>query len=134
MIRTIHPLYLLGLMAVLFFTLIWQNTKVESEIAYDRSERANARVMAQRIVELKKVMKTVDRRQIDLFLDGALFADAELTHRVKGERYIIDAKHMDARQLQSFLNRILNMSVNIVQLKVQRKDEKYTSMYMEISL
>lgn len=134
MIRSIHPLYLLGLMAVFLLTLIWQNAKIENEISEKLSERANAKVMAKRIVELKKVMRTGNKGQIDTFLDGPLFSNIELTHSVKGERYIIDAKSMNARQLQSFLNRILNMSVNVVKLKIDRKDDKQASLYMEISL
>jgi len=134
MMRTIHPLYLLGLMLAILLTLIWQNNKVENEIAYAQSERASARVMAKRIIDLKKVMKTANRSQIDRFLDGSLFAGAEVTHRVKSKRYIVNAKNMNARQLQSFLNRILNMSVKVMQLKVESKDDKHASLYMEISL
>ena len=134
MMRTIHPLYLLGLMVAILLTLVWQTNMVEKEISYAQSERANARVMAKRIVDLKKVMKTANKSQIDRFLDGSLFAGAELTHRVKSKRYIINAKSMNARQLQSFLNRILNMSVKVMQLKVESKDDKHASLYMEISL
>ena len=134
MMRTIHPLYLLAFMGLLLVILIWQNAKIENEISYDLSERASARTMAKRIVDLKKVMKTANKSQIDRFLDGALFAGAELTHRVKAERYIINAKNMNARQIQAFLNRVLNMSVKVMQLKVESKDDKHVSLYMEISL
>jgi len=134
MMRTIHPLYLLGLLVAILLTLIWQNNKIENEISYAQSERASARVMAKRIVDLKKVMKTANKSQIDRFLEGSLFAGAELTHRVKSKRYIVNAKNMNARQLQSFLNRILNMSVKVLQLKVESKDDKHASLYMEISL
>ena len=121
-------------MGLLLVTLIWQNARIENEIAYDLSERASARTMAKRIVDLKKVMKTANKSQIDRFLEGSLFAGAELTHRVKAERYIINAKNMNARQIQAFLNRILNMSVKVMQLKVESKDDKHVSLYMEISL
>ncbi|PHR54592.1 MAG: hypothetical protein COA44_12585 [Arcobacter sp.] len=134
MIRTIHPLYLLGLMVVILLTLVWQNNKIEKEISYAQSERGSARVIAKRIIDLKKVMKTANRSQIDRFLDGSLFAGAELTHRVKSKRYIVNAKNMNARQLQAFLNRILNMSVKVMQLKVQSTDDKHAGLYMEISL
>lgn len=134
MIRSIHPLYLVGLMVAFLLTLIWQNTKINNEIFEEQSERANAKVMATRIVELKKVIRTGNKGQMDAFLDGPLFSGTELTHNVKGERYVIDANNMNARQLQSFLNRILNMSVNVVKLKIDRKDDKRVSLYMEISL
>ena len=134
MMRTIHPLYLLGLMLILLLNLIWQNSKLENEMAYERGDRENARAMAKRIVDLKKVMQTVNKGQIDAFLDGSLFSEAELIHRVKNGRYIINAKNMNARQLQSFLNRILNMSVKVMQLKIESKNDKHTSLYMEISL
>ena len=134
MMRTIHPAYVLGLLIVILMTLVWQNNNVQSEIAFTQSERANARVMAKRIIDLKKVMKTANRSQIDRFLDGSLFAGAELRHRVKSKRYIVDAKNMNARQLQAFLNRILNMTVKVMQLKIESKDEKHATLYMEISL
>ena len=134
MMRTIHPLYLLAFMVILLLAIIFENARVEEAIAYDLSERASARVMAKRIVDLKKVMKPANRSQIDRFLDGSLFAGAGLTHRVKSKRYIVNAKNMNARQLQAFLNRILNMSVKVMQLKVQSKDDKHASLYMEISL
>jgi len=134
MIRTIHPLYLLGLMLALLLTLIWQNAKIEEEISYKLSQRSDARSMAKRIVALKKVMKTAHKGQIDAFLDGSLFTGADLTHRVKSGRYIVNAQKMNARQLQSFLNRILNMSVKVVQLKVESQNDKHVSLYMEISL
>ena len=134
MMRTIHPLYLLGLLLAILMTVVWQNNQVENEISYALNERAEARVMAKRIIDLKKVMKTANKSQIDRFLDGSLFAGAELTHRTKSKRYIVNAKNMNARQLQSFLNRILNMSVKVMQLKVESKDDKHASLYMEISL
>lgn len=134
MMRTIHPLYLLGLMVAILLILVWQNNKIENEISYAQSERASARVMAKRIVDLKKVMKTANKSQIDRFLEGSLFAGAEVTHRAKSKRYIVNAKNMNARQLQAFLNRILNMSVKVMQLKVESKDDKHASLYMEISL
>jgi len=134
MMRTIHPLYLLAFMGLLLAILIWQNAKIQNEITYELSERASARTMAKRIVDLKKVMKTANRSQIDRFLDGSLFSGAELTHRVKKNRYIVNAKNMNARQIQAFLNRILNMSVKVAQLKVESKDDKHVSLYMEISL
>lgn len=134
MIRTIHPLYLLGLMLLLLFALIWRNTIMQNEIAYEVSERSNARVMAKRIIELKKVMKAPNQAQMDNFLNGSLFAGSELTHRVKSGRYIINAKAMNARQVQSFLNRILNMSVKVTQLKMESRDDKHVSVHMEIAL
>jgi len=134
MMRTIHPLYLVAFMGLLLVTLIWQNSKIENEIAFDLKERASARTMAKRIVDLKKVMKTANKSQIDRFLEGSLFAGADLTHRVKAERYIINAKSMNARQIQAFLNRILNMSVKVMQLKIESKDDKHVSLYMEIGL
>ncbi|MDF1879702.1 hypothetical protein JHD50_00030 [Sulfurimonas sp. MAG313] len=134
MIRSIHPLYFVAFMGTLLVILIWQNTIMNEAIVYEQSERANARVMAKRIIDLKKLMKTANKTQIDRFLDGALFAGAELTHRVKSNRYIIEAKNMSGRQLQSFLNHILNLSVKVMQLKVDSKDEKHVRVYMEISL
>ena len=134
MIRSIHPLYMLGLMVALLLSVIWKNSTIENEIVNELSERANAKVMAKRIVELKKVMQTGSKGEIERFVDGVVFSNAELTHKVKGDRYIIDAKNMNAGQLQSFLNRILNMSVNILQMKVERKDDKTVSLYMEIGL
>ncbi len=134
MIRSIHPLYLVGFMLILLFALIWQNNTIKKEIAYEQTERAHAREMAKRIVELKKVMKEPNKRQLDSFFKSTLFSGAELSYRVKDGRYIITARMMDARQLQVFLNRILNMSVKIMQLKVETKDDKHTSIHMEISL
>ena len=134
MIRTIHPFYLLGLMSVLLVILIWQNNKVQNSISSMQSERSSARSMSKRIVDLKKVMVAADKRQLDKYLDGPMFAGAQLTHKVKTKRYIIDAKEMNARQLQSFLNRILNLSVKVMQLKIQSQDNKHASLYMEISL
>jgi hypothetical protein len=134
MIRNIHPLYLLGLLIMLLITLIWQNARMQDEIAYTQHERAQAREMAQGIVALKKVMKAPNTRALDNFLQGSLFAGSELTHRIKAGRYIISAKRMGAPQVQAFLNRVLNMSVKIVQLKIERQGEKHASVYMEIDL
>lgn len=134
MIRSIHPFYILGLMSVLLVILIWQNNKIQNNISNMQSERASAQSMAKRIVDLKKVMIAVDKVRLDKYLDGAIFSGAELTHKVKTKRYIINAKHMNARQLQSFLNRILNMSVKVKQLKIQPTDDKHASLSMEISL
>jgi len=134
MIRTVHPFYLLGFMLVLLMTLVWQNAKIENEISHKRSERLDATVMAKRILELKKVMKTTGKGQLEQFLDGSLFSGAELTHRTKNGHYVVNAQKMSARQLQSFLNRILNMNLKVVQLKIKTQSEQYTSLYMEISL
>ena len=134
MMRSIHPFYILGLMSVVLALLIWKNSTIQNEIAYAQSERSNANVMAKRIVDLKKVMKAANTSQIDKFLNGNLFAGAELKHKIKNKRYIISAKQMNGRQLQSLLNRMLNMSLNIKQLKVQRSDEEYINLHMEIGL
>ena len=134
MIRSVHPFYILGLLSVLLVLLIWKNSSIQNEIITVQSERASASTMAKRIVDLKKVMRTVNKSQLSQFLNGNLFAGAELTHRIKNKRYIISAKQMNGRQFQSLLNRMLNMSVTVAQFKVQRSDEKHVNLYMEISL
>ncbi len=134
MMRTIHPLYVLAFMFVLLMTLIWQNNKIEASIAYTQQERAEARSMAKRIVELKKVMKSPQRNQLDNFLKSSVFGGSDLSFRVKNGRYIINSKRMNSRQLESILNRILNMSVKVAQLKIDRQDDRYVSFYMEIVL
>jgi len=134
MIRSIHPFYFLGLMSFLLVALIWKNSSIQDEITSVQSERTQARAMAKRIVDLKKVMKTANKSQIDIFLNGNLFAGSELTHKINNKRYVITAKELNARQLQSLLNRMLNMSVTVMQLKIQRSDEKHVSLNMEISL
>ena len=134
MIRSIHPFYLLAFLLMLLVTLMWKNSKTEDEIAYVQKERMEARSMAKRIVELKKVMASPQKRQLDDFLDSSVFGGSDLSHRVKNSRYVINSKRMNARQLQSVLNRVLNMSVKVSQLKVEAVDERYASFYMEISL
>ncbi len=134
MIREFHPLYLLGVMLLLLSALIWQNSKIQDEIAYELSERANARTMATGIVELKKVMKSPNQSQLDHFLQGPVFAGAELSHRIKNGRYIIQARQMSARQLQSFLNRVFNMNVEVSSLKLETVDDKHVALKMEISI
>ena len=134
MIRTIHPLYILAFMVVLLATLVWQNTKIEGLIAYKLHERMEARSMAKRIVELKKVMKSPQKNQLDSFLKGSVFGGSDLSYRVKNGHYIINSKRMNSRQLESILNRILNMNVKIAQLKVDTKDDRHVSFYMEIVL
>ncbi len=134
MMRTIHPLYVLVFMFVLLMTLIWQNNKIEGSIAYIQQERAEARSMAKRIVELKKVMKSPQKNQLNNFLKGSVFGGSDLSYRVKNGRYIINSKRMNSRQLESILNRILNMSVKVAQLKIDRQDDRYVSFYMEIVL
>ncbi len=134
MIRSIHPFYLLGLMVVVLVTLVWQNAKIQEEISSEMSERVNAKIMAKRIIDLKKVMKSPDKSQLDRFLEGSAFAGSELSHRIKNGQYVIDAKHMNAGQLQSFLNRILNMNVEVTQLKIETQDDKHVSVNMEIRI
>jgi len=134
MMRTIHPLYLVAFMLVLLATLVWQNTKIQGLIAYEQHERVEARSMAKRIVELKKVMKSPQKRQLDNFLNSSVFGGSDLSFRVKNGRYIINSKRMNARQLESVLNRVLNMTVKVAQLKVESKDDRYVSFYMEIVL
>jgi len=134
MMRTIHPLYLLAFMFVLLATLVWQNTKIQGLIAYEQHERVEARSMAKRIVELKKVMKAPQKQQLDNFLKSSVFGGSDLSFRVKNGRYVINSKRMNARQLESVLNRVLNMSVKVAQLKVQTQDDRYVSFYMEIVL
>ena len=113
MMRTIHPLYVLVFMIVLLITLIWQNNKIEGLIAYTQQERVEARSMAKRIVELKKVMKSPQKNQLDGFLKSSVFGGSDLSFRVKNGRYIINSKRMNSRQLESVLNRVLNMSVRL---------------------
>jgi len=134
MIRTIHPLYLVAFMLVLLATLVWQNTKVQGLIAYEQHERVEARSMAKRIVELKKVMKAPPKHQLDNFFKSSVFGGSDLNFKVKNGRYIINSKRMNARQLESALNRVLNMNVKVAQLKIHRQDDRYVSFYMEIVL
>lgn len=134
MIRNIHPLYILAIMLLILFSLIVKNNDIENSIAQEHAERASMTMMAKRIVSLKKVMKTPNTSQIDKFLSTAQFSGAELSHRVKNGLYIIDSQGIDARQLQTLLNYVLNMSVNIAQLKMERIDEMQASLYMEIRL
>ncbi len=134
MIRSIHPFYILLLLVVLLLTLMWKNSKVQGEISYMQNERVESRAIAKRIVELKKVMKSPQKKELDNFLESSVFGSSDVTHRVKNGRYIINAKRMNARQLQSVLNRILNMNVKVSQLKVEGNDDRHASFYMEINL
>lgn len=134
MMRSIHPLYLLALLIVLLTILVWQNAKVQDEIAFELSQRSQARTLAKDIVALKKVMETPNTTSLDNFLQGSVFVGAELSHRIKSGRYIISAKRMDARQIQTFLNRLLNMSLKVEQLKVERQDDKHVELYLELAL
>jgi hypothetical protein len=121
-------------MLVLLATLVWQNTKIQGQIAYEQHERVEARSMAKRIIELKKVMKSPQKSQLDNFLKSSVFGGSDLSFRVKNGRYIINSKRMNARQLESVFNRVLNMNVKVAQLKVQGRDDRYVSFYMEIVL
>jgi len=134
MIRQIHPFYLLAMMLMLLLALMWKNSKIESEIAYIQNERIEERAIAKRIVELKKVMKAPQKKRLDDFLESSVFGSSDLSHRIKNGRYIISASRLNARQLQSILNRVLNMSVKVSQLKVEGKDDRSASFYMEINL
>lgn len=134
MIRNIHPLYILAIMLFILFNLVWKNSDIENKIAQEHAERASMTMMAKRIAALKNVMKTPDTKHVDKFLDAAQFSGAGLSHRVKNERYVIDSNNIDARQLQTLLNYVLNMNVNVVQLKIERIDDMQASLHMEISL
>ncbi len=134
MIRNINPLYILAIMLLILFNLIWKNISIENSIAQEHAERASTTMMAKGIVALKNVMKTPDTRQIDKFLNTAQFSGSGLSHRVENGRYVIESKGIDARQLQTLLNYVLNMSINVAQLKIERIDDMQASLYMEISL
>ncbi len=134
MIRSIHPLYFLGMLIVLLAVLIWQNSRVQEEIAYELAQRSKAKALAKDIVALKKVMETPNTSSLDNFLQGSVFAGAQLSHRIKSGHYIVAAQSMDARQIQTFLNRIFNMSLKVVQFKMQRLDDKHVELYMEVEL
>lgn len=134
MISSIHPLYILGIMLLLLVNLIWKNSDIENNIAREHADRASMTVLAKRIVELKKVMKTPETSQIEKFLKTPQFGGVDLKHQIKNGRYVIDAKSIDARQMQTLLNYLLNMSVTVSQLKIERIDELQASLYMEINL
>lgn len=134
MIGKLHPLYFLGFILLILVNIIWKNSEIENKIAQEYAERADTEMMAKRIVELKKVMNAPEKTRIDKMLNAAQFSGADLSHQIKNGHYIIDAKSLDGRQLQTLLNYVLNMSVNVTQLKIERKDDKQASLYMEISL
>lgn len=134
MISRIHPLYILGIMALVLVNLIWKNSDIENNIAREHADRASMTALSKRIVELKKVMKTPETSQIEKFLKTPQFGGADLKQQIKNERYVIDAKSIDARQIQTLLNYLLNMSVTVSQLKIERIDELQASLYMEINL
>ncbi|MBE0499671.1 MAG: hypothetical protein IBX43_10635 [Campylobacterales bacterium] len=134
MIRNIHPLYILSIMLLILFSLIVKNSDIENSIAQEHAERASMTMMAKRIESLRDVMKTPATSQIEKFLNTAQFSGAGLSYRVKNGRYVIESQGIDARQLQTLLNNVLNMSVSIAQLKMERIDDMQTSLYVEISL
>jgi len=134
MIRLIHPFYLLAMMILLLVALVWKNSQIKDEISYIQHQRLEARALAKRIIELKKVMNAPQKKELDDFLESSVFSNSDVRHRVKNGRYIINAKHMNARQLLSVLNRVLNMSVKVSQLKIESSDDRHVSFYMEINL
>ena len=134
MIRTIHPLYLLASMILLLIILIWQNSVITDEIVYEKSQRESAETLAKHIVELKKVMRSPSKSELDSFIKGTQFRGAQITSKFRNGRYTVQAKSMNARQLQAFLNRILNMSAKIESFGVSRKSSKEIRLDMEISL
>lgn len=134
MIRRIHPLYLLASMTLVLLILIWKNGVITDEIVYEQSQRETAKTLAKRIVELKKVMQSSSKSELDRFIKGTQFRGAQISTKVKNNVYIVEAKSMNARQLQAFLNRILNISVQVEKFSVSRQNTKEIRLNMEIGL
>ncbi len=134
MIRTIHPLYFLVGMLILLFMIIWKNGVITDEILYEKGQRETAETLAKDIVELKKVMRAPSQSELDHFIKATQFRNAQMTSKVRNGIYAIEAKNMNARQLQAFFNRILNMSVQVEKLHIDRINEKQIHLDMEISL
>ncbi len=129
----INPLYLLGAFSFVAILMIVMSSKIQTNIIEASQQSAVLEVDGKYILGLKDKWKNTKlaKKRIDRILShSSIKSHVDASSMSKGV-YKIELSNMDVRSLDSFVNKMLNETVELKSLQIDRMSDKNASVVME---
>jgi hypothetical protein len=135
-VKPTNPLYIALLLIAVFLVVVvklYQANTAHGEAVVALYE---TQTMAKRTAALKGTWgeSTKNATALKRLLGGSLLRDAGVEMEKRSDRMVISAKSIDRKALEYLMNKLLNGTYRIKNLKVKRLDERQASFYAEVAL
>ena len=132
----INPLYMLLFFLFAAVIVIYKTTTLEQKIETQKRANTVAKSYARQIRTLKSQWKDSKKMlsRIGKIVSAPNYAKFITKKEKKRKSFFIEAKGMDKRTLDSFVNKLLNEAIAIKKLRIVREDAHKASLFAECAL
>ncbi|MEA3521474.1 MAG: hypothetical protein U9R50_00710 [Campylobacterota bacterium] len=132
----INPLFLLGFFVLVAILMIYKSNVTQSKIMIVNQNNIQAEADGKKIQLLKQRWKDqkMMKKRIDTLLSHSAYANKVVKKEKKRNSYILKLEGLDYRSLDSFTNKILNETISIKKMTIERFSEHSASITVECAL
>lgn len=134
--KQINPLYAAAFLLTVLFLILFQVSSAKStqqELLASLEQRGT---MATNIQELKENWdnKSKTKKEIQRFLNSAVLKTADIKQGKTNNRIKLSAEKLTNKELNFLLNKLLNGTFTLFQLRIDRVDNTHASFQAEIEV
>ncbi len=132
----INPLYIVLLLTVLFIVVVIKKHTLQKELIQEQHHLLQVRNITKEIATLRKYWydKKLQKKRINALLHSPLIARYIKSKEKKGNRYIIELAHIEARSADTITKLLLNAFIKIKSFTITKENKNTIAMKMEIQL
>ena len=132
----INPLYIVILLAVVLIIVVVKKHTLQKELLQEQHHLFQVKNIAKEIATLRKYWydKKLQKKRLNALLHSPLIARYVKSKEKKGDRYIIELAHIDARSADTIAKLLFNAFIKIKSFSITKEDKNKIAMRMEIQL
>jgi len=133
-VNKINPLHIGLLLIVLLVFMIFQLSKVKTELGQEKDTYNQTRTLALDLYGLKKVYtnKQQIQKSINRILRLSALRSAKIEKKLTRSGVILSSLSMDKYAVNAFMSKILNGSYMIYSMKIKKLDANKVALKVEI--
>lgn len=134
--KPINPLYTALLLIAVFLVVLFKLHQANVAHGEAVASLYDTETMAKRTAALKASWddETKNAAALKRLMSSALLRDADAHVEKQSDLMVISVKSIDRKGLEYLINKLLNGTYRIKNLKVERLDEDQASLYAEVAL
>lgn len=134
--KQINPLYLSAFLGFVFLLVMFKLTSAQADQELLTSELQKTQRMGKRIEALKKSWgdSSQSKRMLLRLVKSGPLRNSGLVHEAKASVFSISSNSLNTKALDYLLNKVLNESYRIKNMRIQYVDTEHVTLNMEIAL
>jgi hypothetical protein len=130
----VNPLYLLALFSVLFLLSLYTLMSVKQEQIALKHSYQSAKILANDLQALQTIytQKNEQQKRLDALLKSTQLKDANFIKEQKKSLWHVTSSAISQKELEFFLNKILNESYPVKSLTIKREQSQKARIDVEI--